>query len=278
MNEHRWLDDVPAFVLGTLEDPERAAFEAHLEQCARCRDAVREHQAVTGELAAAVPSLTPPPALKARVLEAAFAGESSRAAPSAAEPSAGAPAGEAGESTLLPSAAWAPWLAAAAGAAFAIWAGVANQRSADRADRLAAEVASARATIDTLRVEGARRDSMLAALGGPAVETATLTSTGSEPRVRLFWNRATEQLLVTAFELPPPPTGRTYQLWGLAPDAAPASLGTFHTGPDGRALALHRLAAGASYAQSAVTEEPAGGSPQPTTQPFLVGPWSASTQ
>lgn len=269
MSEHQWLDDVPAFVLGTLDEDERTAFEAHLEGCARCRDAVAGQEAVVAELSAAVPVETPPPGLRARVLEAAFA-ERGRA-----------PAGPVSEQeddgfSLQPSSAWAPWLAAAAGAAFAIWAGLANQRSADRADRLAGEIEAARATIDTLRLTAASRDSMLAALTGPSVETATLTSTGSEPRVRLFWNRATEQLLVTAFELPPPPTGRTYQLWGLSPDAAPVSLGTFDTGPDGRAIALRSLGAGASYARSAVTEEPAGGSPQPTTEPFLVGPWRAT--
>lgn len=269
MSEHHWLDDVPAFVLGTLDEDERGAFEAHLAACARCRDAVAEQEAVVAGLAPAVPAEAPPPDLRARVLEAAFEGR---------DPAPTRPVSEPRDdgSPLQPSAAWAPWLAAAAGAAFAIWAGLANQRSADRVDRLAAEIETARATIDTLRLAAASRDSMLAALTGPAVETATLTSTGSEPRVRLFWNRATEQLLVTAFELPPPPTGRTYQLWGLSPDSAPVSLGTFDTGPDGRAIALRSLAAGASYARSAVTEEPAGGSPQPTTEPFLVGPWRAT--
>jgi len=273
MSEHHWLDDVPAFVLGTLDADERAAFETHLARCERCREAVVEQEAVVSELAGAVPAVEPPPTLRTRVLEAAFAG----GRPSTDARAAAGVAEEDDESLLQPSAAWAPWLAAAAGAAFAIWAGVSNERSAERADRFAAEIATARATIDTLRLETARRDSMLAALTGPAVETATLTSTGSQPRVRLFWNRATEQLLVTAFELPPPPTGRTYQLWGLSPDAAPVSLGTFDTGPDGSAIGLHTLAAGAAYTRSAVTEEPAGGSPQPTTEPFLVGPWSSST-
>lgn len=275
MNEHAWLDDVPAFALGALDADERDAFEAHLEECAQCRAAVREHERVVNALAGQIPAVEPPTHLRARVLEAALeerANVRDREEPGVAyaRPS---PAARARRSF-----AWRPWLAAAAAAAFAAWAGLSYRRSAIRAETLAAQLEDARATIETLELDGARRDSLLAALTGPAVETVTLTSTGNEPRVRLFWNRGTDRIIVTAFDLPPAGTGRTYQLWGLAPGEEPVSLGTFDTGPDGRAVVLRPLSSETMYAQSAVTEEPAGGSEQPTTDPFLVGRWSSATQ
>lgn len=274
MREHRWLEDVPAFVLGALDAEERVAFEAHLRVCERCREAVREHEEL---VAAMAPSAEPPPELRAKVLEAALA-----AAPPASEP-VGRPDGQ-GAADPSPHRArpavgrWSPWLAAAAGIGFAMWAGLSWRGASERADTLAAEIAGARATIDTLRLARAQRDSMLSALAGADIETATLASTASEPRVRLFWNRASRQLLLTAFDLPSAPSGRTYQLWGLNPGAAPVSLGTFDTGVNGRVVALRSLPGGAAYARSAVTEEPDGGSPQPTSQPFLVGPWSSAGQ
>ena len=59
-----------------------------------------------------------------------------------------------------------------------------------------------------------------------------------------------------------PEEGRTYQLWSLA-EAIPQSLGVF--GDDG--LLTAALPAGAPLA---VTVEPAGGSPGPTTPPILL--------
>ena len=81
--------------------------------------------------------------------------------------------------------------------------------------------------------------------------------------------------MLTAQNLPPAPNGRTYQLWGIAANQQPVSLGTFNTQADGSVLLTMSMPEGVRFDVSAVTEEPAGGSPQPTTQPFLVGNWSA---
>lgn len=58
----------------------------------------------------------------------------------------------------------------------------------------------------------------------------------------------------------PVPAGRSYQLWQIR-DGSPVSLGTFQEG------LLVTLAAGATVA---VSVEPPGGSPQPTTEPLFV--------
>ncbi|WP_288432624.1 anti-sigma factor [uncultured Deinococcus sp.] len=59
-----------------------------------------------------------------------------------------------------------------------------------------------------------------------------------------------------------PAQGRTYQLWRIAPGGAPVSLGVF-----GRDVLTASLPQGTSVA---VSVEPPGGSPQPTTTPLFV--------
>jgi len=81
-------------------------------------------------------------------------------------------------------------------------------------------------------------------------------------------------LVVVALEgLAPPRMQRTYQLWGLPARGAPISLGIFVPDARGRAQVVARVPPGVELVAGAVTEEPAGGSPQPTQPPFLVGRW-----
>jgi len=49
------------------------------------------------------------------------------------------------------------------------------------------------------------------------------------------------------------------------------SLGIFNTAPDGSLRAVMNVPPDLAFQVTAVTEEPAGGSPQPTQQPFLIG-------
>jgi anti-sigma-K factor RskA len=130
---------------------------------------------------------------------------------------------------------------------------------------------------DSIRRAVAARDSLIATLLAPDVETARLVSEGRPPSARLYWNRGARQVVLAAFSLPPAPSGRTYQLWGIAgAGSTPVSLGTFNTSPAGEGRHTASVPAGLEIALGAVTEEPAGGSPQPTTQPFLVGELRAS--
>lgn len=90
--------------------------------------------------------------------------------------------------------------------------------------------------------------------------------------IQLFWNGKQQRGVLHAFQMPPAPAGRTYQLW-LLQDGKPVSLGVFNTDADGHAivdsLTLPATTAGATLVL--VTEEPAGGSVGPTMQPFMRG-------
>ena len=60
--------DAGAYVLGSLDSDERAAFEAHMAGCEDCAAEVRALRRVTAALAHTVPQRTPRPELRQRVL------------------------------------------------------------------------------------------------------------------------------------------------------------------------------------------------------------------
>ena len=89
------------------------------------------------------------------------------------------------------------------------------------------------------------------------------------PWAWMFWDHATNRWTLVARDLAPPSPGKTYQLWLVTPRAK-ISAGTFNPKPDGSAevQATYALAPD-SLRAIAVTEEPAGGVPQPTG-PFVI--------
>jgi anti-sigma-K factor RskA len=69
MPEHENVVDLlPAYALGSLEKEEKAAVEQHLKDCDACLEELLTYQVVTDQLGFAAPSVTPPPALKGKVL------------------------------------------------------------------------------------------------------------------------------------------------------------------------------------------------------------------
>jgi len=240
MNEHRWAELAAANALGTLDPAERAEFERHLETCANCRADVASFREVAGLLAQGASVAVPPPQLRKRVLR-----EARRVRPF--------------PTRLV------PWLAAAA-VVLALLGAYGYWRATNQARELRTRLDVAQAQLDST-------NQVVAALLDSTVSITDLAATGKAPTMRLYWNRARNIIVVTAFDLPPAPVGRIYQLWAIEKGRAPVSVGTFNPTPNGRAVITLQMPAGLQPDLSAVTEEPAGGSPQPTQQPFLVGFW-----
>jgi len=65
-----WEDERAAYLLGALDDPERAEFESHLADCDRCRAELRWLQPAIDVLPASVDQFEPPPALRDKILGA----------------------------------------------------------------------------------------------------------------------------------------------------------------------------------------------------------------
>jgi hypothetical protein len=173
-------------------------------------------------------------------------------------------------------------MALAASVAFvAAAAGLARARS-DR-DALRQQVgalSAARASADSerlrLRTELEDRDRMLAQLTGPGVRVVEMVSAGPRaPSGRMFWDQAANAWTFVAHDLPAPAPGRSYQLWVIARRAgarAYVSAGTFAPRADGSAIvrATYPLPPN-ELAAIGVTDEPAGGVPQPTGRLVISG-------
>ena len=124
-----------------------------------------------------------------------------------------------------------------------------------------------------LQAELELRDATLEFLRRP--ETRLLkTGTAEErrPVAKVFVNGARGVLLVAA-NLPALEAGRTYEMWVVPKVGGPRPMGLFKPLADGSAIHLQAGAVNLDEAAAvALSVEPDGGSPAPTTTPFLITP------
>ncbi len=197
------------------------------------------------------------------------------AAPSAAPKAAGAPSLTVTRGRgVAPALFGAVSLALAASILFVV--GTVRERNALR-DTYAAADRAKETSLDSLRTLVAERDKFVSSLTGSQVSVVGLSSSATKsPRALMFWDKATDKWTFVAHNLAPLQTGRTYQLW-LVTANAKISAGTFTVSPKGDALVQATYALDRNALKAvAVTEEPAGGVPQPTGAMVVVG--TASTQ
>ncbi len=70
----------------------------------------------------------------------------------------------------------------------------------------------------------------------------------------------------------PPPPGREFELWFITPEQKKVPAGTFGVDVDGKAELVVQMPADLGLvALAAITDEPLGGSPQPTGAIQLAG-------
>lgn len=248
-----------AYALGALDPEATKAFEAHLARHPELAREVAEYREVSALLALATPGPAPAADLERRVAERMARERAAARRPAPTRPG------------------WMPWLALAAGlaaVALGLVQGDLRQRLAER-ERL---IAALRDSLARREARLAEREATLNALLEPDVVLARLTSaTTPEPGIQLFWNRRNNRAIVHAFNLAPAGTGRAYQLWFIPKTGKPIPSVVFNSEPSGHALVQQiEVPAGVPLTAAAVTEEPAGGSPEPTTTPILVGPLGAS--
>lgn len=275
MNAPDWMDMAAAYALGTLSPEERQAFEVRLVEDSALRAEVVEYERVMGELGRLAEPIEPPPQLRARILDRAAAVRplhGGRGTEVHDPEGTQDPPRRAGVPT------WIAWGLAAAGLIVA--AGLWNARQSVERDRAAvqAEYEDALGRLQAADSMLAARDSLLEAIRGRDVRSATLAGAEGEAAARVFYDATDGQFAVFAFDLPDPPAGRTYQLWAIAEGgAAPVSVGTFDV--VGGAATVRVPASQAvrgiedDLSLAALTVEPAGGSPQPTETPRYVGAW-----
>lgn len=273
-----------AVALDAIDPVEREAVMAHVSGCAVCRaelDTLRD----TASMLAFSSPLAADTASRSRdrirsKLAARAAADRGHAAdfsaPSAPPSDRPATAGATRSVAKVERTRWGPveWLAAAAivlllGNLAELFAANRNRNQLQSA--LAVQTANdahAQTVSDSLRAALMSRDSIIAGLTGKDVAMMTLTANGvAAPSAgeggHMFWDHDRNTWTLVAHGLPALKPGRTYQLW-LVTASGKVSAGTFAP-VNGDAIVRATYPLAPSDLQAiAVTDEPAGGMPQPT--------------
>jgi hypothetical protein len=262
--------------LDALSPGDRAALDRHLTTCDECKRELAALRDATASIAAALPPRPMAPerqeGMRARLMARATedragitpirGGSSSPSSP----PQLAASATRSARPTL------ARWLAAAA-LLLAIGAIAYDFSLRGTIQRLSVARAELRDSTSALERRLADQQAILDGLTGPGVRVIDASvASARQPYARMFWDQPTNRWTFVAHNLPATAPGHTYQLWLVTRDQKKVSAGTFTPSAGGFALvrATYPLSPD-SLAAIAVTNEPAGGSAQPTTTPFLVG-------
>jgi anti-sigma-K factor RskA len=228
------------YALGVLDAPERAEIDEHLrDNCANCTAALRQARSINAAVLGSLELEQPPAGLRDRVVNSIRPG---RRRPPVA------------------------WIGLAAALAFAaVWLGFDAQRRSD-------ELATARSDLRTLQQRSDELATKLDFLRDPQTRPASATPGANQPRGTYFVNPQSGVMLI-ASNLPAPAPGRAYEMWIIPKGQAPRPAGVFRPDPNGSVVHLQPGPVDLNNtAAFAITNEPEGGSPAPTTQPFLVTP------
>jgi len=259
------------YALGQLSQDERRTVETHVRECDTCAADLRELAVVMEGLAHSLDPVTPPPALKQRVMSS-LASQPQEPARTVVEPNAVAipPKGVKIRRGVHPG-----WLAAAAvvilGLGVALYSVDATRRLLiDDVQEAQAAVADLQRRLDLNAEQADLAVSILTATDmQPVAMSGKENATGSTARA--YWS-PTRGLLIVANDLPMPPPGRIYQVWVIG-SGTPFSAGLLGEQGVGRGMLIapppRGVAPGAVTV--AVTDEPPGGLPAPSGSIRLAG-------
>ena len=145
-----------------------------------------------------------------------------------------------------------------------------------RGIRLRKQVATLESDLRQLSARHNRVNRALAIVMSPDARLIRLRRADekAEPAFRAWWSRPAGFVL-TGANVPKPPAQRTWQLWLVPKSGAPVSGGAFLPTDRGEVWLISGLAGRPEDpAALAISEEPEGGSAQPTTTLVWVGPLS----
>lgn len=289
MSGHEQFDeDVAVYALGALSGDDRRTFEAHLATCEACQKTLAEFARVSAGIGLSTEPVEPPADLRSRTLARAVAQPQDRtgrvvgtigvtvpaASSVAKEPPVPAPSRAASHPS---------WLALAAALVCVI--GLGAYAWSLRSQLWSAQdlIGAMSRRVETLREElfAARRDSAtlshtIDVLRAPEMLKVDLKGQGAAPAAvgRAFVS-AEKGLVLSVGQLPRLGPNRTYQLWVIpAGSTTPVSAGLFDADAAGTSTVTVPVPQGVTVVAGltvAVTDEPRGGSLQPTTTPFLAG-------
>jgi len=253
-------DLVPLYLTGLLEGEEAAGLREHLDGgCPRCAAEVAATAAALAELPYALPPEEPSPMVKARLLARV---RKEHGAPPLARPrriAAGAIA------AAVVAAVLSGIVVERRGAAML---GDLREQIARQQEQLARQDADLAALRD--QMEKARATIRLVSAPGVLVVSLQGQATRAGSAARVFWDRSAATWELYAADLPPAPPGKTYQLW-LITGKSKISAGVFDPASGTASGSAVVPPAEGPVLAAAVTDEPMGGSPQPTGTILLLG-------
>jgi anti-sigma-K factor RskA len=256
-----YRDLIEAYALGALDADERSSFEQHLATgCKDCAQKVAEARVLVSQLAYLAPDAAPSSMLKGRLMQTV------RNEAQAAKPSS--PAAK----NVVPLWFW-------AGVAALFFFTVLEAWDA-RIMREEMRTVNERATLEMQKRQELQQELALlrreqTILTDPASVKIPLPGKNPDlPKLEATWHSALG-IIVSGQKVAPPGEGRVLQLW-LIPKAAgskPVPSLAVRPDADGRYFLLVANPPGSMDETKAlaITEEPAGGSAQPTTAPKWVG-------
>ena len=230
------------YAMGVLEEPERSEIAAHLaREGDACIAGVRRARELVASIGVTVPLAQPPAHLREKVLA-----------------QIGAPPKRAWS--------WTPvWIAVSAALAVtAVWLDLGRREQA----RI---VASVRWRSQRKTAELARLNEALALMNDPGVKEVVFGAGAPAPPKGRVFVHPRQGVLLLAYNLPPAPAGKLYEMWVIPKGGSPVPAGLFQSGADGTALYMRRGAVDvATTGAVAVTLEAEGGAPAPTSTPIIV--------
>ena len=268
VSEHdQFRELIEAYALGALDANERAALEAHLASgCPECAKALEEARLVVTQLAYLAPPAEPSEMLRARVLR------SVRADAAAGGGGGSLPMQAGSQRTSIPMWLWAGLAALLIVSVYSTWeARKMQQDVADMNQRAAAELKERKQLEDELTV--AKHEAWI--LTDPSSKKIMIMpSDKSMPMVEAMWHPKMG-IYVTAQQMPMPKNNKVLQLWLIpkTPGAKPMPSHVFWPDANGKIgeMVDNPPEDMAETKALAITEEPRGGSPQPTSTPMWVG-------
>jgi anti-sigma-K factor RskA len=249
-----------AYALGALDAEERAALEAHLASgCQDCAKAVEEARWVVSQLGYLAPEAQPSELLKGRLMQTVR--NEARGEQGSLKPKGDIP--------------------------FWMWAGVAAlllvtlysvrvtrqlQKDIEIANQRAADVLQQHRELEA-QLQLAKREARI--MTDPKSKKFMMPAKDSQmPQLEAMWHPELG-ICVMGDKMPMPSANHVFQLWLIpkTPGSKPMPMQTFWPDADGKMVHVVENPPEPMWNTSAlaVTEEPASGSAQPTSEPMWIG-------